>query len=156
MWVRGLGLGTRAHHPPFATQEMMVSCKAGQGCGEMCVMGELMHVHADEQAICVHSMPGARMACAWYGMCMRTQTTPRALSAPGQPPPRPLSHHIQRIGMEPAPASRCAGGRSRDARPQPLDHRRRQPEQRVAVQMPVRGVTRESVTRLFLLTLERS
>ena len=28
---------------------MMVSCKAGQGCGEMCVMGELMHVHADEQ-----------------------------------------------------------------------------------------------------------
>jgi hypothetical protein len=30
---------------------MMVSCKAGQGCGEMCVTGELMHVHADEQAI---------------------------------------------------------------------------------------------------------
>ena len=29
----------------------MVSCKAGQGCGEMCVTGELMHVHADEQAI---------------------------------------------------------------------------------------------------------
>ena len=26
-----------------------MSCKAGQGCGEMCVTGELMHVHADEQ-----------------------------------------------------------------------------------------------------------
>jgi len=32
-----------------AFKEMMLSCKAGQGCGEMCVMGELMHVHADEQ-----------------------------------------------------------------------------------------------------------
>jgi|TARA_B110001469_G_C9529043_1_gene263086 ADP-ribosylation factor 2-binding protein len=32
-----------------AFKEMMVSCKAGQGCGEMCVMGELLPVHADEQ-----------------------------------------------------------------------------------------------------------
>lgn len=52
----------------------MVSCKAGQGCGEMCVTGELMHVHADEQAIGVRSLPGA---------CTQT------------PPPRPLSHRIQ-------------------------------------------------------------
>ena len=35
----------------LVAQEMMVSCKAGLGCGEMCVTGELMHVHADEQAM---------------------------------------------------------------------------------------------------------
>ena len=40
-----------SHPNPNLKQEMMVSCKAGQGCGEMCVTGELMHVHADEQAI---------------------------------------------------------------------------------------------------------
>ena len=67
-WGRELGRGVEAgrSQPPSAVrragednpnpkpdpkQEMMVSCKAGQGCGEMCVTGELMHVHADEQAI---------------------------------------------------------------------------------------------------------
>ena len=52
------------------------------------------------------------------------------------------THRIQRAGTEPPPPSRCAGGRSRDARPQPIDHSRRQPEQRVAAHecgMPIRG-----------------
>lgn len=49
VWAGGDWVGRERTTPPFATQEMMVSCKAGQGCGEMCVMGELMHVHADEQ-----------------------------------------------------------------------------------------------------------
>ena len=63
-WGRGVGAGRsqpppavrragedNPHPNPDPKQEMMVSCKAGQGCGEMCVTGELMHVHADEQAI---------------------------------------------------------------------------------------------------------
>ena len=60
------------------------------------------------------------------------------------------THRIQRAGTGPAPPSRCAGGRSRDARPQPIDHSRRQPEQRVAAHecgMPIRGPHKKSQVR---------
>ena len=69
------------------------------------------------------------------------------------------THRIQRAGIEPAPPSRCAGGRSRDARPQPIDHSRRQPEQRVAAHecgMPIRGPHKVTSTSTHVSTTHTS
>ena len=50
-----------------AFKEMMLACKAGLGCGEMCVMGAPMQVHADEQEDGVE-MPDLNLSISAVGI----------------------------------------------------------------------------------------